>query len=328
MTPATSDREQPPPILAFDLGGTRLKAGLVDVGAGTVCRRRVLASPAHGAEALLQIEKVGHEWITPGERTPVGLCVPGIVDEGRIIALPGKLAGIVGIDLAARLRAAFGGPIVVLNDAIAFGIGEVHFGAGRPYRRCVVMTIGTGVGVSVLEHGTPLGAGPHGGGQLGGQIPMFDESSGPTDTNGRRGTIEARCAAARLVDLAHRHGCRVDDVAVLYRAHAAGDSGAIAAVGEFRSDLARALITLAHAHAPEAILLGGGPMTADNPIIEGLEARVRSGLWPGYSVTVQTAACGDDAALLGVASVVARRIGTGTDAGARGPGQRAARLAR
>lgn len=328
MTPAPPDPQSTSSILAFDVGGTRLKAGLVDVRSGTVCRRRVLATPSHGAAALAQIETVGREWFIPGERTPVGLCVPGLVDGGRIIALPGKLAGIVGVDLEARLRAAFGGPIVVLNDAIAFGLGEAHFGAGRPFRRSVVMTIGTGVGVSVLEHGLPLGEGPHGGGQLGGQIPIFDESSGPTDTNGRRGTIEARCAAARIVDAARRHGCRGDDIAALYRAHAARDPGAIAAIAEFQRDLARALIALAHAHAPDAIILGGGPMKEDNPIVEGLEAIVRSGLWPGYSVTVKTAARGDDAALLGVASEVARRMDTNADSGTRGTLQRGARPAR
>lgn len=291
-------------MLAFDLGGTRLKAGIVDPDAGLVRERRVVPTPARAEDALACLSRVGAELLGTTRAAAVGLCVPGLVEAGRIFALPGKLDGIIGVDLGTRLRREFGCPAAIVNDAIAFGLGEVAFGAARKHDRAVVVTIGTGIGVGVYERQRPLGRGPLGGGLLGGQIPAFDDSAGPTDTNGKRGTIEARCAAQRIVDAAVRHGCPAADVADVFAREAAGDAAARAAIAEYRRDLARALVVLAHAHAPEVIVLGGGPMQPNNPVFEGLGTMVQEALWPGYRVGIVTAACGDDAALLGIASLL------------------------
>lgn len=295
---------KPPLVLAFDLGGTRLKAGLVDPAAARVLRRRVEPSPPGAAEALALVARVGRELAAGDDVDAVGLCVPGLVDgSGRVVALPGKLDGIVGLDLVGCLQAAFAVPAAVVNDAIAFGLGETRVGAGAGAARVVVVTIGTGVGVGVFEHGVPLGRGPLGGGLLGGQIPVFEDPHGPVDTNGRTGTIEARCAAARIAEAAQRSGFACSDAAAVFAA--AADPRAAAAIAVYRRDLARALVALAHAHAPDCIVLGGGPMVAGNPVVDGLEAMVNADLWPGYRVAVRLAACGDDAGLLGVAALAA-----------------------
>lgn len=292
-------------VLAFDLGGTRLKAGVVDLDAGVVRARRVAATPLRADAALARVVETGRELLAGSCPRAVGLCVPGLVDAGRIFALPGKLEGIVGVDLQSRLGEAFGAPASVVNDAIAFALGEAAFGAARGRRRAAVVTIGTGIGVGVIEDGRPLGQGPLGGGLLGGQIPVFEDGDGPTDTNGKRGTIEARCAAVRIVDAAQRHGALVADVAAVFAAVRRGDAAARAGIDEYRRDLARALVALAHAHAPEVIVLGGGPMCPGNPVLDGLCEAVARDLWPGYQTAVVAAGCGDDAALLGVAGLAA-----------------------
>jgi len=301
-------------VLAFDLGGTRLKAGIVDVTTGTVLARRTVDTPVGADAALALLARVGRELLQA--RAPVeavGLCVPGLVDQGRIFALPGKLAGIVGVHLSARLQIEFGREAIVINDALAFGLGEVAFGAARAAHRVVVMTIGTGVGVAVFEAGRPLGDGPLGAGTLGGQIPVFEDETGPTDTNGKRGTIEARCAAVRIVEVARGRGVDVDDVAGVYARAALGDAAADAAIAAYCRDLGRSIVALAHAHAPSLFVLGGGPMQPTSPVFTGLAEAVRAALWPGYEVDIVAAACGDDAALLGVAThaveELARRAG-------------------
>jgi len=295
----------PARVLAFDLGGTRLKAGIVDARAGVVAERRVVETPKQAAAALDRVVEVGRDLMQGSSVDAVGLCVPGLVDAGRIFALPGKLEGIIGLDLGVRLATSFSAPAEVVNDALAFGLGEAVFGAARGHRRAVVITIGTGIGVGVYEDGRPLGSGPLGGGLLGGQIPVFEDPGGATDTNGRTGTIEARCAASRIVAAARSHGAAADDVPAVFALARAGDAAARAGIEEYRKDLTRALVALAHAHAPSVLVLGGGPMRPDNPVLDGLEAAVRVGLWPGYSVDVVAAACGDDAALLGVATMAA-----------------------
>jgi len=292
-------------ILAFDLGGTRLKAGLVDSFNGDVERFRVVDVAGVDAErAFDRIAELGNDLTSSaaGDLEAVGLAVPGLVEPpGRIVALPGKLAGIIGRDLSATLSASFDLRAVVANDAVAYGVGEAVYGAARDHDRAVIVTIGTGVGVCVLQDGMPITTGTLGGGILGGQIPIDDDPGGPTDTNGRRGTIEARCRAQRLIDLACAPDAAPRTVADVYDAAGRGEPTALRAIDIYRQDLVRALVALGHAHTPAVIAIGGGPMHSDSPIFPGLERLVNEALWPGYRTSVVPARLDDHAALLGLA---------------------------
>ncbi|MFP5308792.1 MAG: ROK family protein [Actinomycetes bacterium] len=291
-------------VLALDLGGTRLKVGRVDVGRGRVHDVRTADTAGRsGAAALAVVAEVGRA--AAAGAGGVGLAVPGIVEDQRITALPGKFDGIVGLDLGAWLRDTFGVPAHVTNDAIAYGAGEVRHGAGAGAHRAVVVTIGTGVGVTVYEDGLPTGTGPYGAGILGGQIPISDPT-GPLDTNGRAGTIEARCRAATITHRAAEAGCDATDVPAVLAAARDGDERALVVVDETRRWLATALVALAHAHGPDVVVLGGGAMPADSPVLSGLEDAVNAQLWPGYEVRVRPAALGDHASLLGLAHLTVR----------------------
>ena len=287
-------------ILAFDLGGTRIKAGLVAADTGAVVATTGAATPPDAEAALTLLDEVGRGLLAGDACHGVGLSVPGLVDDGWVVALPGKLDGIVGRDLRGLLASTFAASAVVANDAVAYGCGEAVFGAGRGDRRVVVVTIGTGVGVAVIEDGRAVGSGPLGGGILGGQIPI-SEPDGREDTSGRRGTIEARCRAQRIVDEANDAGGDYDSVESVYAGHASRDAATRAGIAAYRRWLARALVALTHAHAPSTIVLGGGPMVADNPVVEGLQDLVDQGLWPGVAVALRLAALGDSAALAGLA---------------------------
>jgi len=243
-------------MLAIDLGGTRLKVGIVPGGEVDVV--------AHGAATMSDAlaclsEVIGR--LAPDGCDVVGMCVPGTVDGHRIVALPGKLDGAVGFDLAGWLSARTGGRAFVVNDAVAYAVGEAADLPGRT----VVVTIGTGVGTCVVEHGRPLGKGPLGGGTLGGQLPLT--SDGPLDTSGRAGTIEAWCRADR-----------VDEPG-------------------YADMLARGMAALCLAYAPDTLVIGGGGARPE--LIEQLDLAPL--LWPGQQVAVRAAQHGDAAALLGLA---------------------------
>jgi predicted NBD/HSP70 family sugar kinase len=243
-------------MLAIDLGGTRIKAGIVPGGA--------VEAVAHGsstlAGALSCLEKL-LDRIAPDGADVVGLCMPGVVDADRVVALPGKLDGAVGFDLVAWLTACTGGRAFVVNDAIAYGVGEAADEPGRT----LVVTIGTGIGTCVVEDGRPLGRGPFGGGQLGGQLPLT--SDGPLDTSGRPGTVEGWCRADR-----------VDEPG-------------------YADMLARGMAALCLAYAPDTLVIGGGGARPE--LFEGLDLTPL--LWPGQQVAIRPAKHGDGAALLGLA---------------------------
>jgi glucokinase len=277
-------------FLAFDLGGTRLKAGVVVDG--TVEHVEIVELPEHAPaeEALRLLAETGRT--LAGESRAAGVCVPGVVEEGIVMSLPGKLPGLVGRDLAAFLHSELGLRAVVSNDAIAYGIGESCVGAGRGHHRVVVMTIGTGVGVTVVQDERPLGSGPLGGGLLGGFIPIADDSPHP-DSIGRHGTIESLCAAQLIAP-------SFASVPEAIDAHEAGDAVALREISAWRGRLARAIAALASAHAPTMVVVGGGPMATRGVLLHGVEKAVNDQLWPGFAVEVRGARLGDAAALVGL----------------------------
>lgn len=280
--------------LAVDLGGTRLKAGRLVDGVPVD-----VVACEHGGDWLPALREV----VRQAAADEVALCVPGIVGGGRVRSLPGKLPGIDGADLAGLLGVRV--PVLV-NDAVGYGIGEAVRGAGEGLSRVLVVTLGTGVGVAVVEDGEPLGRGPLGAGVLGGQLPLSGGGLRDTagrDTAGRTGTIEALCRADALV--AHVPGA--DGVAAAYDALMSENPAAVQGFSRFRADLVRALTALCLAHAPDAVVVGGG--AARPSLLTGVEAAVRDGLWPGQSVVVRVAVLGDAAALHGLGELVRARVG-------------------
>lgn len=288
-------------ILAFDMGGTRLKAGVVSSEDGSVSELDSVEVDGDLERALSALTEIGRRLMKNEPCSGVGLSVPGLVDErGFVVSLPGKFEGIEGFDLASFLQSEFDLTPVIVNDAVAYGSGEAAFGAGRGYRRVVVVTIGTGVGVTVLEAGAPLTDGVFGAGILGGQIPISEATEGPADTSERPDTIEALCRADRIVDYAGNAFSSVPDV---YEAYSREDKAASEGIETYRGHLARALVALGHAHAPDAIVIGGGPMTPDGPLLNGVEETVNSRLFGSYRVVIRLAELGDSAALAGLARI-------------------------
>lgn len=284
-------------MLAIDLGGTRVKACVVADG---VPGEVVVADHGGGdlQSALTCVAALIGQLAPDGCRS-VGMCVPGLVDGDRVIALPGKLEGAVGADLIGWLEEQTGGHATVVNDAIAYGVGEAHAQPGRT----VVMTLGTGVGTAVLEDGRPLGSGPLGGGQLSGQLPLT--ADGPRDTSNRQGTLEAWCRAARILAEVREAGCDVEAVPAALDAAARGDLAAMQGVASYRQWLARGIAALCLAHTPETVVVGGGPVRPDGLVLQGLEELVAPLLWSGQRVAVRPARYGDAAALVGLAVLAA-----------------------
>jgi predicted NBD/HSP70 family sugar kinase len=128
-------------VLAFDMGGTRLKAAVVD---GDEPFSLTLAETG-----LASVEAVGALLVDGADA--VAMCVPGKVSEAGVVeVLPGKLPGVEGMDLRRWLGSQFGLPVgAVVNDAAAWGVAETSARPGRA--RVLTITVGTGLGTAVVE---------------------------------------------------------------------------------------------------------------------------------------------------------------------------------
>jgi polyphosphate glucokinase len=145
-------------VLGLDIGGSGVKAAIVDVARGELASERARrktpqpATPAAIAKTAARLqEKL--EW-----RGPVGCGFPGLVKSGVVRAAPNLDPSWVGFRIVDGLADALGtADVAVLNDADAAGLAEMRFGAGRGKDgTVVVLTLGTGIGSAVFRDGRLL----------------------------------------------------------------------------------------------------------------------------------------------------------------------------
>ncbi|WP_131104233.1 ROK family protein [Ornithinimicrobium sufpigmenti] len=160
--------------IGVDVGGTRLKAGLVDQGGAVLATARRdtpgrSAPPAVLEEALLDLvgELRSVASATGRRAASVGVAVAGLVDAARGIVVFAPHLPWREEPLRERLAAGLDLPVVVDNDANAAAWAEHRFGAGRGETHLLLLTLGTGIGGAVLTEGR-LQRGRHGlAGELG-----------------------------------------------------------------------------------------------------------------------------------------------------------------
>lgn len=145
--------KQGPLTLAIDVGGTRLKVGLLDRAGKLVAGPNRTDTPRHPAPGPVVDALVGLAApLDRFERVSVGF--PGVVRDGHVVTAPNLgTADWRHFPLASALADRLGKPVRMLNDAEVQGLGVVA-GTGL---ECVV-TLGTGMGFSLFQRGYPA---PH-----------------------------------------------------------------------------------------------------------------------------------------------------------------------
>ena len=134
--------------LGIDIGGTNLKAGLLDID-GKILGARVRVPtprPAHPSDVV----EVMVALVRPlGSFNRISVGFPGVVRQGVVRTAPNLgTAHWAGYPLAAALQQALGQPVRMLNDATVQGLGVI---AGHGLE-CVI-TLGTGFGFSLYQDG-------------------------------------------------------------------------------------------------------------------------------------------------------------------------------
>ncbi len=141
--------------LGIDVGGSSVKAGLVDVGAGSLRGELVAAPTPQPAtpDALTNVLAALAGRLPPSTGR-VGVAFPSVIKEGTAYTAANIDARWVGTDGAALASQALGRPVVFLNDADAAGLAEMRWGAGRGCNGTVIMlTFGTGIGTALFTGG-------------------------------------------------------------------------------------------------------------------------------------------------------------------------------
>ena len=140
--------------LAIDIGGTGIKAALLDDAGSMIGERQRVPTPPKpvAPEDLVRAIDQAAAPLGTFERVSVGF--PGYVRDGRVITAPNLGTDVLaGFDLQSVLAEHLGKPVRVLNDADVQGFGAIE---GRGLE--MVLTLGTGAGTAIFRDGEVM---PH-----------------------------------------------------------------------------------------------------------------------------------------------------------------------
>lgn len=152
-----------PRAIGIDVGGTGVKAAVVDLVTGELVSPRIRQRTPHPATPEAVIETVGGilDQLAEGGHLdptmPAGAGLPGVVKRGRLVTAANIDKGWVDYAAQEALEARLGRPVRLINDADAAGLAEVAFGAAKGVPGTVLLlTIGTGIGSALLIDGKLL----------------------------------------------------------------------------------------------------------------------------------------------------------------------------
>ena len=146
--------------IGIDLGGTNIKAGILDSDGALIYRCSIETQAERGFEhvfcRLVQLVDncICAANLTKADIAAIGYGTPGPMshEEGIVYASP-NLPGWKDIPLRARFTEATGLPVVLDNDANVAAYGEFVAGAGKGTRDMVLLTLGTGIGGGIVLNG-------------------------------------------------------------------------------------------------------------------------------------------------------------------------------
>ena len=142
-------------LIGVDIGGSGIKAGVVDSRRGVLIGERLRVPTPQPATPVAVVEATTSLVAALGPtHGPVGIGVPGPIVGGRVMMMANLDASWVGVPAAELFTTAIGRHVTVLNDADAAAVAEMRFGAGRGVRGTVlVLTLGTGIGSALFVDG-------------------------------------------------------------------------------------------------------------------------------------------------------------------------------
>jgi polyphosphate glucokinase len=138
-----------PRTLAIDIGGTGIKAALLDDSGSMIGERQRVPTPPKPVAADDLVRAIDQAAAPLGAFERVSVGFPGYVRDGRIVTAPNLGTDeLAGFDLQSVLAEHLGKPVRVLNDADVQGFGAIE---GRGIE--MVLTLGTGAGTAIFRNG-------------------------------------------------------------------------------------------------------------------------------------------------------------------------------
>lgn len=310
-------------IVGIDLGGTRMRAALLDRFLNIVKREEVPTLAEQGPDATITRMKSLVRQILPTEDDAhvagIGISAPGPANPNTgIIVAPPNLPGWHNVPLVEILQKEFGYSTYLGNDANVAALAETARGAARGFRHVIFITISTGIGSGMICDGLMLlgkdGLAAEAGHMIlvvGDKVSSLEkEAAGPALARQARARIAAgeKSIITDLTDgdLSNCTGSTVGKAAL------AGDALALSIVERAGRMIGLGMVTLLHLFNPEILVFGGGVSVLGDilfaPMRESIEKHaLDSAYWS--DLRIKSAELGENVSLVGAAALVATKGG-------------------
>jgi glucokinase len=310
--------------IGCDMGGSNLRAAVVDVESGSILQQISLPTQARDGHAAVMermtglfLQVIQLAGIHKDDIGGIGIGVPGVLDleKGETLLLPNLPGRWPHIPLRDTIAKQSGLPVTLLNDVRAITYGEWRFGAGQGLDTIAVFAIGTGIGGGLVLNGQlHLGIGGTGG-ELG--HTMIDYN-GPRCGCGNLGCLEAYASGPAIASMgmkavAQGLTTQIADLCgndlnritpeLIARAARVGDEIARSIYEKAGFYIGIAAANICVSIGPRRIVITGGVSQAGelllDPIRRCLQERVF--VMPVEQVEVVTSQLGDKSGMIGVA---------------------------
>ncbi|MCQ2527899.1 MAG: ROK family protein [Saccharofermentans sp.] len=307
--------------VGIDLGGTNIKAGVVDSEGKMINKESIKTNAERPMEEIIHdmgtlvltvIEKAG---MKVSDIKAIGIGSPGTPDNiaGVLVYannLPFNMA-----PMRKLIREVVDLPVYIDNDANCAGMAEAVAGAAKGCKDSVTITLGTGIGAGVIVNGRIYSGFNQAGSEFGHTVLV---SGGLQCSCGRKGCFEKYGAATALTrmteeaSIAHPESCLKDVIAeeghpnakAAFIAMRRGDKVAEQVIDEYTDYLADGLANAINTFMPEVLVIGGGVCNEGDPLLIPLQEKTmsRSYFGPGVKKTeIRLAQMGNDAGIVGAA---------------------------
>ncbi len=315
-------REQGLPVLAIDLGGTKIITAIISNKGQMIAREYCLTLAGEGPQSVINrvlsaIDRLlSLKNIDSSKPGSISLAAAGAIDYERgLVTLSPNLPGWNDIPLRDIVREKYGVNTFLLNDASAATLGEHRFGAGKGVNNLIYLAVGTGIGGGIIINGRLYSGLCGSAGEVG---HMTIDVNGPKCNCGNIGCLETLVSgtavakeAIRRINQGERSSLteivegKIENITAEEVSLAAqgGDSLALELISKAATYLGVGMVNLVNIFNPEMAIIGGGMAKMGDLLLNPVRQVVRERAFSlsARAVRIVPAQLGDDAGVLGAA---------------------------
>lgn len=292
-------------ILALDIGGTAIKAGITD-GTGKVENLKEFETNAKNGGPYVMQRAIEAAQTYEGFEA-IGISTTGQVDPSRgvITYANENVPNYTGMDVRKIFEDEFHVPVYVENDVNAAALGETHYGAGKNNRDLLCLTYGTGIGGAIVINRQLYGGSRGLAGEFG---HIVTHPEGKLCACGRKGCYEQYASTTALVRMAKEYRPELTSGRIIFQEWNKGDEKIKDIVDAWIDEIVYGLVTLVHIFNPNALILGGGIMS-EPYISDQVNEKVHQKVMDSHNdFNIIRAELKNTAGLLGIADITYKSI--------------------